>query len=154
MQHDSCIQFVDFHRGGDIWNGKIKKYEKFYPGTGSTSDEHRNVLNVEFNHKYTYADVEREWEAQAVPAIRKFQPNIIIICAGFDAHEHDPMASARLTATDFGKWTRAIVSLAANLESCHGRVISLLEGGYDTSKKTNGLGASVEEHLRALVERR
>ena len=39
------------------------------------------------------------------------------------------------------------------LESCHGRIISLLEGGYDTSKKTNGLGTSVEEHLRALVER-
>ena len=151
MQHDPCIQFVDFHRGGDIWKGK--EYVKFYPGTGSTSVEPLNVINVEFNHKYTYADVEREWKAQAEPAIKKFQPNLIIICAGFDAHKTDPMKIALLTAADFGTWTRAIMSLAANLESCHGRIISLLEGGYDT-EKTNGLGKSVEEHLKALAERR
>lgn len=141
MQHDPCIQFVDFHRGG------------MYPHTGSKSDEHRNVINVVFAEKYTYADVEREWEAQAKQAIKKFQPNLIIICAGFDAHKNDPMRGANLTAADFGTWTRAIMSLAASLESCHGRIISLLEGGYDTRKKTNGLGRSVEEHLKALVER-
>ena len=126
---------------------------KFYPGTGSTSDESHNVINVEFPEKYTYADVEREWDGLAEPAIKKFQPNLIIICAGFDAHKNDPMAAAKLTAADFGTWTRAIMSLAASLESCHGRIISLLEGGYDTNIKTNGLGSSVEEHLKALVER-
>ena len=123
---------------------------------GSTNDG-RNVINVEFTENYTYAEVEKEWEAQAEPAIEEFQPNLIIICAGFDAHETDPMreadgGGAQLTAEDFGTWTRAIMSLAASLESCHGRVISLLEGGYDTNK-TNGLGKSVEEHLKALVER-
>ena len=141
MQRNPSIQFVDFHK--ETW-----------PGTGSTSDAHRNVINVEFSHEYTYADVKTEWEAQAEPAIEAFQPNLIIICAGFDAHKTDPMKSALLTAADFGTWTRAIMSLAADLESCHGRIISLLEGGYDTEKKTNGLGKSVEEHLKALVERR
>ena len=126
---------------------------KFYPGTGSTSDDHRNVINVEFANKYTYADVKLKWEATAEPAIRKFQPNLIIICAGFDAHKSDPMRNANLTAADFGTWTRAILSLAADLESCHGRIISLLEGGYDTNKKTSGLRSSVEAHLKALVER-
>ena len=147
MQRNHSIQFVDFHRGGDFWPGLP---------AGSTSDKDRNVINVEFSHEYTYADVKTEWEAQAEPAIEAFQPNLIIICAGFDAHKHDPMGAANLTEQDFGTWTRAIVSLAASLESCHGRVISLLEGGYDTSPSTdgtNGLGKSVEEHLKALVDR-
>ena len=139
METNPCIQFVDFHR-------------KMWPHTGSASDEHRNVINVEFAEKYTIDDVKTEWKAQAEPAIKKFQPNLIIICAGFDAHKNDPMRGANLTAADFGTWTRAIMSLAADLESCHGRIISLLEGGYDT-EKTNGLGKSVEEHLKALVER-
>ena len=139
VQHDPCIQFVDFHR-------------KMWPGTGSTSDDHRNVINVEFAEKYTIDDVKTEWKAQAEPAIKKFQPNLIIICAGFDAHKNDPMAAAKLTAADFGTWTRAIMSLAADLESCHGRIISLLEGGYDT-KAEGGLVRSVEEHLKALAER-
>ena len=150
MQTNPCIQFVDFHRCGDIWNGR--KYVKFYPGTGSTSDPHSNVINVEFAKKYTINDVKTEWNTKVKPAIKKFKPNVIIICAGFDAHKNDPMAAAKLTAADFGAWTRAIMSLAADLESCHGRIISLLEGGYDT-EKTNGLGKSVEEHLKALVER-
>ena len=63
MQTNPCIQFVDFHRGGDVWNSE--EYEKFYPGTGSTSDPHSNVINVEFTENYTYAEVEKEWEAQA-----------------------------------------------------------------------------------------
>ena len=133
---------------------------KMWPGTGSTSDEHSNVLNVEFSHEYTYADVEREWEAQAEPAIRKFQPNLIIICAGFDAHHNDPVRGLErtgdgglLTEHDFGTWTSAIVSLAADLESCHGRIISLLEGGYDAAETLGGLGRSVEEHLNALADR-
>ena len=157
MQRNPSIQFVDFHRGGGTWNEEEQKLEKFWPGlpAGSTNDG-RNVINVEFTENYTYAEVEKEWEAQAEPAIEEFQPNLIIICAGFDAHRHDPMGAANLTEQDFGTWTRAIVSLAAGLESCHGRVISLLEGGYDTSPSTdgtNGLGKSVEEHLKALVDR-
>ena len=120
-----------------------------------TSDEHRNVINVEFAQDYTYGDVKAKWdELEVDAAIRKFQPNLIIICAGFDAHETDPMAAAKLTAEDFGTWTSAIMSLAASLESCHGRIISLLEGGYDTKPRTGGLVRSVEEHLKALAERR
>ena len=102
--------------------------------------------------EYTINDVKLKWVAAAEPAIKKFKPNVIIICAGFDAHKNDPMAAAKLTAADFGALTRAIMSLAADLESCHGRIISLLEGGYDTNK-TNGLSKSVEEHLKALIER-
>ena len=139
METNPCIQFVDFHR-------------QTWPGTGSTSDEHRNVINVEFPMEYTINDVKLKWVAAAEPAIKKFKPNVIIICAGFDAHKNDPMAAAKLTAADFGALTRAIMSLAADLESCHGRIISLLEGGYDTNK-TNGLSKSVEEHLKALIER-
>ena len=146
MQRNPSIQFVDFHK-------------KTWPGTGSTSDAHRNVINVEFAQDYTYGDVTAKWDDLEVDAaIGKFQPNLVIICAGFDAHETDPMreadgGGAQLTAEDFGTWTRAIMSLAASLESCHGRVISLLEGGYDTTPRTGGLVRSVEEHLKALAER-
>ena len=135
---ESSIQFVDFP-------------QKDVAGTGSTSDAHRNVINVEFAQDYTYGDVKAKWdELEVDAAIMKFQPNLIIICAGFDAHKNDPMAAAKLTAADFGTWTRAIMSLAASLESCHGRVISFLEGGYDTKPRT-AAGAEVEEHLKALA---
>ena len=86
MQTNPCIQFVDFHK-------------KTWPGTGSTSDAHRNVINVEFAQDYTYGDVKAKWDELDVDAaIRKFQPNIIIICAGFDAHETDPMRESSCEA--------------------------------------------------------
>jgi acetoin utilization deacetylase AcuC-like enzyme len=80
-----------------------------------------------------------------LPALRAFAPGLILISAGFDAHEADPLASMRLTAEDFGWGTEAICEVAA--EVCGGRVVSTLEGGYDL----DALAASAAAHVRALM---
>lgn len=78
------------------------------------------------------------------PALRKFQPELILISAGFDAHREDDMGSMKLVESDYAWLTSKIVALAD--EFCQGRIISFLEGGYDLS----ALGRSVVAHIKAL----
>jgi len=75
-----------------------------------------------------------------------FTPDFVFISAGFDAHEGDPIAGMGLTTGDFGEMTAAVVELAGR--ACDGRIVSVLEGGYDL----NSLGPCVEQHLRALMK--
>ena len=77
-------------------------------------------------------------------ALRAFRPQILILSAGFDAHLDDPMAYLELTAADFAWITEVLCKLAD--EMCEGRVVSMLEGGYDL----NALAASTAAHLRSL----
>ncbi len=117
-----------------------------YPGTGM---EHEtgvgNIVNVPlapgsgsepFRHGYTQ---------RILPALRKFKPNLLIISAGFDAHARDPLAQLRLQTEDFAWVTRELLTVAD--ECCQGRVVSVLEGGYDLS----ALAASVAAHVRELM---
>lgn len=78
------------------------------------------------------------------PALREFQPELILISAGFDAHREDDMGSMKLVESDYAWLTSKIVALAD--EFCQGRIISFLEGGYDLS----ALGRSVVAHIKAL----
>jgi acetoin utilization deacetylase AcuC-like enzyme len=88
-----------------------------------------------------YAAVFRE---RLVPALAEFEPGFVLISAGFDAHRDDPLAGMALTESGYADLTR-IVRDAAD-RACSGRIVSLLEGGYDL----RALAASVEAHLRAL----
>jgi acetoin utilization deacetylase AcuC-like enzyme len=74
-----------------------------------------------------------------------FAPELLIISAGFDAHVADPLAQLRLTEADFAWITEELCALAAR--HAEGRVVSVLEGGYDL----DALGASVAAHVRALM---
>jgi acetoin utilization deacetylase AcuC-like enzyme len=85
------------------------------------------------------------WERELLPALDAFAPDLLIISAGFDAHMADPLAQLRLTEADFTWITEALCALAARHAA--GRVVSLLEGGYDL----DALGASVAAHVRALM---
>jgi len=76
--------------------------------------------------------------------VRKFSPELILVSAGFDAHYRDPLASLNLKAEDFGWVTRKLMEVAD--KSAGGRVVSMLEGGYDLQ----GLMESVAAHLTAL----
>ncbi len=80
-----------------------------------------------------------------LPALKAFSPDLVLISAGFDAHVDDPLASLRLTAEDFGWGTEAICGVAR--ESCDGRVVSTLEGGYHL----DALAESAAVHVRALL---
>jgi acetoin utilization deacetylase AcuC-like enzyme len=81
-----------------------------------------------------------------LPALRAFNPDIIMISAGFDAHIADPIANMRLKTDDFGWVTRELLSVAA--QCCNHRIVSALEGGYDI----DALAASVALHVRTLME--
>lgn len=118
-----------------------------YPGTGAASQKgaHDNIVNtplepgagtVAFRHAYTET---------ILPRLTAFRPDVVIVSAGFDAHAADPLAQMRLRTEDFGWVTRALMKVAR--EQCGGRLISVLEGGYDLE----ALAASVAVHVRALM---
>ena len=84
-------------------------------------------------------------ENKLVPAIQKYNPDLIIISAGFDAHENDPLAQVELSTECFGEMTQKLLEVAKDV--CQGRLLSMLEGGYDYS----ALGDSVQLHIETLV---
>ena len=91
------------------------------------------------------ADFKRVMEADCFPALRAFAPDLILISAGFDAHRDDPLAGLEFVEDDFAWVTRELVNIAT--ESAKGRVISMLEGGYDLP----ALGRSAAAHVRELM---
>jgi acetoin utilization deacetylase AcuC-like enzyme len=80
-----------------------------------------------------------------LPAVDRFAPELVVVSAGFDAHLRDPLAQLELTEADFAWATGKLVALARTHAS--GRLVSLLEGGYDLT----GLARSVVAHLQVLV---
>ena len=81
-----------------------------------------------------------------VPAADVFKPEFVLISAGFDAHQDDPLASMNITDEGYGELTRIVADIA-NAHG-HGRIVACLEGGYDL----RSLAASVEQHILALME--
>jgi len=77
--------------------------------------------------------------------LQAFGPELVVISAGFDAHRRDPLANLQLTEEDFGWATRKLMDVAA--KTAQGRVVSVLEGGYDLE----GLSQSVAAHVTALL---
>ncbi len=84
---------------------------------------------------------------EILPAVAAWQPQLILLSAGFDAHQDDPLAGLQWQTADYAWLTQQICDLAA--ECCDGRVVSCLEGGYDLP----ALAASVAAHVDALKER-
>ncbi|HEX4912443.1 MAG TPA: histone deacetylase [Vicinamibacterales bacterium] len=119
----------------------------FYPGTGAASETGRGAgtgftLNVPLAAGATDAEIEAKYADQVMPALREFRPDLLMISAGFDAHELDPLGQLRMTTEGFRRLTLALYAEADAL--CDGRVVVVTEGGYD-------LGA-VSQCLTALVE--
>jgi len=84
-------------------------------------------------------------EADCFPALRSYAPDLLFVSAGFDAHADDPLASLELVEGDFAWVTRELVNIAG--ETSQGRVISMLEGGYDLP----ALGRSAAAHVKELM---
>jgi len=119
-----------------------------WPGSGRPSERgaHDNVLNVPLTPGSDGAAMRAAYETQVLPRLDAFRPELIVISAGFDAHAEDPLAQLNWVEEDFVWLTRALCALAA--EHCAGRVVSLLEGGYDLG----ALARSVTAHVQALQE--
>ena len=138
-----------FEQRDDIYYSSIHRYP-FYPGTGAARDVGsgrglgftRNIPLEEGLGDSTYL---RFVEEQIVPAIEDFEPQAILISAGFDAHRRDPLGGMSLTEEAYGEMTRQMVKSAEKYGG--GRVLSVLEGGYDPE----GIAASVAEHLKAMA---
>ena len=116
-----------------------------FPGTGAAGETGvGNIHNAPLDAGRDGAFVTRVWEEHLIPKIKAAKPELVIISAGFDAHRLDPLASINCEAEDFGAITRMIRELAE--DTAEGRILSLLEGGYDLE----GLRDSLIAHLRAL----
>jgi acetoin utilization deacetylase AcuC-like enzyme len=120
-----------------------------FPGTGAASERggSNNVLNMPLAPGSGGAEMRRVYEAQGFARLRDWQPELILISAGFDAHADDPLANLMWTEEDFAWITRGLCDVAD--EVCGGRVVSTLEGGYDLP----ALAASVAVHVTELKER-
>jgi acetoin utilization deacetylase AcuC-like enzyme len=156
----SRVAVVDFdvHHGNGtqdlLWNEAraltiTSQQMPLWPGTGDPSERgaHDNVLNVPLPPRSGGAEMRAAYESQVFPRLRDFKPELIIISAGFDAHQDDPLAELQWSTEDFRWLTRKLCALAAEL--CEGRVVSTLEGGYDLSALAESARAHVEELMEA-----
>jgi acetoin utilization deacetylase AcuC-like enzyme len=117
-----------------------------YPGTGHTDETGcGNILNLPLAPDSGSKTFRAAWSTLGFPALHAFAPDMILISAGFDAHESDPLAQLRLQVEDYSWITREICDYAGS--ACGGRVVSVLEGGYNL----DALGACVRAHVEALV---
>ncbi len=118
-----------------------------YPGTGQVWEQGvaNNIVNVPLKPGDGSVAFRAAWERTILPALTAFAPELLIISAGFDAHRDDPLAQLRVETADFAWLTDRLVALADT--HCGGRVVSMLEGGYDL----NALAASARVHVRSLM---
>jgi acetoin utilization deacetylase AcuC-like enzyme len=118
-----------------------------FPGTGAASErgEHDNIVNAPLASEDGGTQFRAAFENMILPQLRKFSPELIVISAGFDAHYRDPLASLNLKAEDFGWVTGKLMDIADS--SAGGRIVSVLEGGYDLQ----GLKESVAAHVATLM---
>ncbi|RMD63087.1 MAG: histone deacetylase family protein, partial [Alphaproteobacteria bacterium] len=118
-----------------------------YPGTGSAEERgaHDNIVNVPLPPGAGGPEFRRAMSDLVLPRLRTFVPDLILVSAGFDAHADDPLAGLQLHEDDYVWVTTEILAVAR--QSCAGRVVSALEGGYDLG----ALGRSAAAHVRALM---
>ncbi len=117
-----------------------------YPGTGDPADHgpHNNICNMALAAGDGRVQFRAVWQ-KALARLAQFKPDIIFISAGFDAHEADPLAQINLSENDYSWITAQLVQIAQ--QHAQGRVISLLEGGYDVE----ALARSVVAHVEVLM---
>ena len=119
----------------------------YYPGTGSENEKgnHNNIFNIPLPAGTTSEEYLNAYEF-VLKKIKKFKPNFVLFSAGFDAHKDDPLGNFQLKSEDFYSITKRTLALVR--QYCNGKVVSILEGGYDL----NALQKCTEMHVNALLE--
>ena len=152
----AAIVDFDVHHGNgsqDIfWSDKSVMYcstheMPLFPGTGAVSEcgEFNTVVNAPLRAGDGGDAFRIAFETSILPRLREFKPDLMVISAGFDAHTRDPLANLNLVEADY-KWvTQKLMEIAD--QSANGRVVSMLEGGYDLQ----GLARSAAAHVTALM---
>ncbi len=119
----------------------------YYPGTGSEKEKGKfnNIVNIPLPAGTTSDEYLNAFEF-ALKKLKEFNPEFVLISAGFDGHEADPLAQFKLQTEDFYTITKRI--LTTSKKFCNGKIVSILEGGYDLQ----ALQDSTKRHVDALIE--
>lgn len=145
VHHGNGTQDV-FWSDKDLFYGSTHQMPLF-PGTGALSET--GVGNI-WNAPLKYGDdgevFRKAYTERILEPLKKFTPDLVIISAGFDAHKHDPLGGLRLVEADFMWATTKLVEIAA--KTANGRIVSMLEGGYNLE----ALAKSVGVHVRTLMD--
>ncbi len=154
--HRVAVVDFDVHHGNGtqeiFWSDPTLMYcsthqMPLYPGTGAVSErgEHDNIVNAPLRPGDGGEQFKQALEGRILPRLAAFGPELIIMSAGFDAHQRDPLANLQFVEEDFAWATRKIMDVAD--KTAQGRVVSVLEGGYDLQ----GLSQSAAAHVIALM---
>jgi acetoin utilization deacetylase AcuC-like enzyme len=122
---DDSVLFVSLHQ----W--------PFYPGTGGPAEQAETTLNVPMSAGSGDEEYLHAFDHTVAPAVERFAPELVLVSAGFDAHEGDPLAGMRVTAEGFEELARRCAALAP-------RVAAVLEGGYNLETLPTLVGAALD----------
>ena len=131
VHHGNGTQDI-FYQDGSVLFFSTHQYP-YYPGSGHRRETGRDAglgstVNVPFPAGVGDAGYAAAFDSVLVPVARRFQPELILVSAGYDAHWNDPLASMQLSITGYGALITRLLALADAL--CHGRIVFVLEGGY------------------------
>jgi acetoin utilization deacetylase AcuC-like enzyme len=137
---DGRVGFLSIHR----W--------PFYPGTGAADETgsgrgQGRIANILIEFGISRSDYHAQFERGLEILAAKVQPQMVLISAGFDAHHEDPIGSLGLEVEDFARLTRSVRQIAATY--AHGKIVSVLEGGYHPQRLAESVGAHLYELLHA-----
>ena len=143
VHHGNGTQEI-FYNDKSVFYGSIHQHPLF-PGTGKENETGvGNIFNAPIASDITRDEFIEIFETKILKNVDLFEPEVILISAGFDAHKRDPLAGINLESEDYYTLTQNIVEIA--MRHSNGRVISFLEGGYDL----HALSECIEAHLKAL----
>jgi acetoin utilization deacetylase AcuC-like enzyme len=152
VHHGNGTQAIFYDRA-DVMYASLHQYP-FYPGTGSTNETGRGegegfTVNVPVaagaDDEEFLAAISRILQDHAAP----FAPHLVMISAGFDAHARDPLGGLNVSTGAFADATRRVCAFAG--ATCQGRVVSVLEGGYDLDALSEAVSVHVQELLDAAA---
>ena len=145
VHHGNGTQNI-FHDNEKVLYISTHQYP-YYPGTGTEQEKgkYNNIFNIPLPAGTTSEEYLNAYEF-VLKKLKEFKPEFILFSAGFDAHKDDPLAQFQLKSIDFYDLTKRTLSLTKAFSE--GKVVSILEGGYDL----NALQESTEMHVKALVE--
>jgi len=135
VHHGNGTQEI-FWDDGSVFFASIHQWP-FYPGSGGPGDGNETTVNVPLPGGSGDEEYLRAFDEVVAPAMRAFEPGLVLVSAGFDAHVDDPLAGMRVTADGFRELARRSAALAP-------RVAAVLEGGYDPSTLPELVGAALE----------
>ena len=155
LQRVAIVDFDVHHGNGSqeiFWADPTVMYASthqmpLFPGTGSTQErgDQDTVVNAPLRAGNGSREFREAFDLAILPRLEAFEPELIVISAGFDAHWRDPLGSLELREEDYAWVTRKLMEIAD--KSAEGRIVSVLEGGYDLQ----GLRDSVAVHVAALM---